>query len=201
MHLTVFSYPSKPDPELEPAVFQVDGRSAPERRRFERCQGPERLWHIVQDVVNRAGRLRRLDLFGHGRPGGLSLGDPGQDIVTPDEQSWRYLLELDDFLQDEAEVRLLGCETAIGDEGFRVLQGLAQGLSRKQGRRRTVWGSTATLDWVDFGPAGFMDEVATQYLRSSEEPVAVLTGTKRIGELSPQPAPGLALLQERLAPL
>ncbi|WP_224243447.1 DUF4347 domain-containing protein [Hyalangium gracile] len=189
MQLTVFSYPRELDPELEPAVFQVNGPGDPKRRRFTRCQDPEWLDSIVKDVVDRAGaRLQRLDLFGHGSPGTLTLGDKGQEIVTPDESTWSHLINLGEFLADTADVRLLGCETAIGEEGMKVLQGLSAALSRKPGQKRKVWGTTATIDWCDFGPEGFSDAVASKYLTSSEEMHTTTIGVKRICQGIPMPA-------------
>ncbi|MBZ4399860.1 DUF4347 domain-containing protein [Myxococcus sp. AS-1-15] len=203
MHLTIIAYASTLDWEVERAVFLVDEvRDA--RRRFERCQKVENLQHVVKEAVSFArAKLSRLDIFGHGQPGTLTLGDSGEDIVTPDEASWKHLLALDGFLDDTAELRLLGCDTAVGVEGRHVLQGLQAGLS-KNGKQRTVWGTIATLSSFDFGPQGFREAVASAYLRSASQLTEPAQGVLRFGlmddSLQEEIQAGLALLPEGYVP-
>ncbi|MCY0997642.1 hypothetical protein OWM54_10885 [Myxococcus sp. MISCRS1] len=164
MHLTIIGYSAIQDREIEPVIFRVDGFSNP-RRRFARCQTVEALKPLVEEVVYRAGPLSRLDIYGHGSAGSLTLGDEGQEVVTPDEKTWENILGLSDLLDDTAEVRLLGCETGTLAAGRRVLRGLQEKLSTGT-KRRTVWGAIAALDYPDFGPEGFSPEVARQFLIS-----------------------------------
>ncbi|MFY1825822.1 DUF4347 domain-containing protein [Myxococcus fulvus] len=164
MHLTIVGYSAIQDREIEPVIFRVDGFSNP-LRKFARCQRVDKLEPLVREVVNRAGLLSRLDIFGHGSAGSLTLGDEGQEVVTKDETTWTNILGLDDLLDDTAEVRLLGCNTGTGDLGRRVLRGLEEKLSTGT-KRRTVWGAIAALDYPDFGPDGFRPEVARQFLIS-----------------------------------
>ncbi|MCP3164398.1 DUF4347 domain-containing protein [Myxococcus qinghaiensis] len=164
MHLTIIGYSAIQDREIEPVIFRVDGFSNP-RRRFARCQTVAALKPLVQEVVNRAGPLSRLDIFGHGAAGSLTLGDVGQEVVTQDEATWTNILGLDDLLDDTAEVRLLGCNTGTEALGRRVLRGLQEKLSTGT-KRRTVWGAIAALDYPDFGPEGLRREVARQFLIS-----------------------------------
>lgn len=179
MHLTIIAYAAKLNWEIERAIFRVNGFDS-RRRTFVRCQDVAELPWVVREVMNRAdARISRLDIFGHGSAGYLSLGTPGQDVVSNDEASWSHIFELDELLDDTAEVRLLGCDTATDAQGRRVLQGLEAGLSNGT-KKRTVWGSTASLVYLDFGPEGFRPEVARQFLVSGAMVTNPLVSIHRI---------------------
>ncbi|NPC45472.1 DUF4347 domain-containing protein [Corallococcus exiguus] len=118
----------------------------------------------------------RLDLFGHGAPGSLILGDKQAPLMTANRSTWGRLLMLKDFLTPGAEVRLLGCETGIHPEGFDVLQGLSQQLGC------TVWGAKTRIDWSDFREMGFDPKLVKDLLVSSAEMESPISATSRPGD-------------------
>lgn len=179
MHLTIIAYSAKLNWEIEPAIFRVDSLGNP-RKKFERCQELADLKWLVGEVVNHAKtKVTRLDIFGHGSAGALSLGTPGEDVVTDDEATWGTILELDEFLDATAEVRLLGCNTATKERGLKVLKGLEARLSTGT-KKRTVWGSLASLLYLDFGAEGFRPEVAKLFLVSGGMLTKPVQSTGRI---------------------
>lgn len=183
MHLTVIGYSARLDSEIEPSVFEVDGVSNYQRR-FARCQFRDDLRWVVKHVVDEVDtRVSKLDIFGHGGPGLLQLSPQDGDVVTPDEESWGLFADLTDLLTATADVRLLGCDTAAGIDGPKVLAGLEAELSRA-GNARTVWGSLATLNWTDFGPMGFRTDVASEFLRPASRMSAPVEGIRRMRMVS-----------------
>nr|WP_254623742.1 DUF4347 domain-containing protein [Myxococcus sp. CA033] len=201
MHLTIIAYASRLDWDIERAVFRVDGRSDP-LRRFARCQERSQLQWIVNEVVNESNqKVARLDIFGHGKSGTLTLGDQGQEVVTQHEASWDLFpdLKTDDLLTDNAEVRLLGCDTGTLAEGRAVLEGLEAKLS-KGGKTRTVWGSLASIAHSDFGPEGFREEVASKFLRTASRMSASETGVRRLGGIAENAAVNVQGVMQLLPP-
>ena len=158
MHLTLISYPRSMDPRLEAAAFAArpDPAPHPKSRVFGRCQHPAQLRELL---ASHRRRVRLLDLVGHGRPGTLHLGSG--PAVTPDPGSWSLLAGLDPYLHPQAELRLLGCATGTGQEGFEVLRGVSALLGRP------VWGTVSLLYSADWGELGLKEEVARDLLVSS----------------------------------
>lgn len=176
MHLTLVSYPSSVDTDIEDAVPRMDGWSAPLCRAVARCDEPGEVLDRVKHIVHGFDRpilLQRLDLYGHGHPGSLTLGDPGDPRcinLKTDSAFWRDLKELGKCLAPNAHVRLLGCDTGACLAGFRLIKELAMRL----GQERVVWAPRTDIAWSDFGFDGFKEELARQYLVSSQtltEPV------------------------------
>ncbi|NTX04625.1 DUF4347 domain-containing protein [Myxococcus sp. CA040A] len=198
MHLTVIAYASLLDWRIERAVFRVDG-TKDSLSRFVRCQRREQLYWIVKDVFDQVGPLSRVDIFGHGKPGTLTLGDPGQEVVTPDETSWGLLSSLGEFLATKAELRLLGCEVAACEEGRRVLKGLEARLSEGD-KPRTVWGITASIAYSDFGPGGIREDTVGPFLKSAANLDVPLEGVRRLGFAGPGIVGEVQGVMQRLPP-
>ncbi|GMU06382.1 DUF4347 domain-containing protein [Corallococcus caeni] len=181
MHLTLVSYPSSVDTEIENAVPRMDGWSAPRERAVARCDEPAEILDRVKHTVHRSGRpsfIQRLDVFGHGHPGSLTLGDPGgpRGITRKtDSDFWRDLQELETCLTPDAQVRLLGCDTGVGLDGFTLVKELAKRLER------VVLAPRAEIRWSDFGSTGFDDELARKYLVSSQTLTAPVSALLREG--------------------
>lgn len=173
MHLTLISYPRSMDPRLEAAAFAArpDPAPHPKSRVFGRCQHPAQLRELL---ASHRRRVRLLDLVGHGRPGTLHLGSG--PAVTPDPGSWSLLAALDPYLHPEAELRLLGCDTGTGREGFEVLRGVSALLGR------TIWGTVSLLYSADWGELGLKEEVARGLLVSSAGLEAPVTKRRRFGD-------------------
>lgn len=187
MHLTVIGYSARLDPEIEPSVFEVDGVNN-YWLRFVRCQAREDLYWAVKHVVDEVDeQVATLDIFGHGGPGLLQLNPQDGDVVTPREESWGLFARIGKLLTDTADVRLLGCDTAAGVDGPKVLSGVEAALSQ-DGKARTVWGSLATLNWTDFGPTGFRTDVASEFLRPARKLRTPMEGIRRMRMVSrPKP--------------
>jgi hypothetical protein len=176
MHLTIVSYPASVDTDIEDAVPLMDGWSAPCERAVARCDEPGEVLDRVKYIVYRSGqpiRIQRLDFYGHGHPGSLTLGEPGNSrciSLKTDSGFWRDLKGLGKCLERNAHVRLLGCDTGAGLEGFTLIKELAKQL----GDKRVVWAPRTDIAWSDFDCDGFKEELARKYLVSSQtltEPV------------------------------
>jgi hypothetical protein len=161
MHLTIISYPSTLTPVFEDAARRMDGFTHPRQNSVDRCQRPVQLVQAVANVATLYGKVSLLDLFGHGRPGVLVLGDGGGGEMTVEE----VLPLVAGYLQPDAQVRLLGCETGLGEPGHAMLCRISAALGG-----RTVWGTNSPISGYDFGPDGFLEEVARKVLVSSREP-------------------------------
>src|SRR4051812_19357475 len=101
--LLIISYPPKPADVLESIVFRL---CAPDCgiTGFGFCPSPDALAAVVGRLS--AGVLvDRLDVVGHGAPGVLRLGD---EDLGPE-----VLEELAGHLNDDATLRLLGCQSGL----------------------------------------------------------------------------------------
>ncbi|MDQ3265883.1 MAG: hypothetical protein M3Y59_19880 [Myxococcota bacterium] len=113
MRVTVISYSKVLDHGIEHTALKVKGDSAHE---VLRCQRPHQ---ILYELANVGQPITLLDLHGHGGPGFMNLGD---DRFV----DWRWrgmatLTPLRPYLAADAKVRLLGCHTALGEEGRELL--------------------------------------------------------------------------------
>lgn len=153
MHVTVISYTAQLDPGFEEVALRaVDGPG----RRFLRAQRPSELVYALAAIRQ---PIVRLDLYGHGAPGRLRLGD--EVLVDADAAASGWLQGARASLAQAATLRLLGCETALGARGTRLLQTLADILDVE------VQGATGDLLPADFGPGGLLEETALRLLISA----------------------------------
>jgi hypothetical protein len=98
--------------------------------------------------------IKSLDIIGHGKPGEIGVGDgrgneEGKHIDGDEEEWGDDLARLRNRFCDDAEVRLLGCNTGVCDKGASKLYDLAQFLGV------TVTGTTRDIYPDDFDTDGF----------------------------------------------
>ncbi len=121
--------------------------------------------HLLRGLLeafHRHGPIERLDLFTHGAPGSVSLnGVPLFAISASGDLVGRATAEhIAPLLAADATVRLLGCRTAVGDSG-RKLMGELQRAFKAQ---RSVWGTLAATHHWHFNARGFDESWSTQFL-------------------------------------
>ncbi|KYG08007.1 hypothetical protein BE21_26080 [Sorangium cellulosum] len=169
IHLLVVGEPAQPDPSTSQISDAADLARPTETFKVVRCASPRALVGTVRGVVRSSfQKVDVLDLFDHGRPGCQEMGDgvlfdhqgAGQDIAH----------ELRPLLTADARVRLLGCETALGHAGQRLLQILAAGF----GGSIVVYGTTSLVQAGDpvhheFDAHGFKKDREEAFLFSSTE--------------------------------
>lgn len=167
VHLTVIAYPSNIQSVFETVVLRARPGA---RHLFARCQRPAQLRHVLANV---AAPVRRLDLYGHGAPGRLQMGD-GLLLDGSVRAIRRLRTQLDPYLLPAAEVRLLACNTAAGPEGRAALQRLADLLGRP------VLGTTRIPTPFDFGPSGLRASVAPSLLIRARPAQRAVRSTHRM---------------------
>jgi hypothetical protein len=107
----------------------------------------------VARVIARAGRagaVRRLQFWGHGRPGAMCVGDEEvtPESFAPGHPHFAELERLRPYLSDDAFVCFKGCQTFAGADGKR----LARAAAAFFGRNVTVAGHTRLLGYgLDWG--------------------------------------------------
>ncbi|MFY2562963.1 DUF4347 domain-containing protein [Corallococcus terminator] len=127
---------------------------------IERCQK----WQNLPNIALNVGRpIDLLDLVGHGSSELFELGDEPfmMSHVEPPEVI-AVLKRVRPYLAENARVRLLGCETAVGKSGLRMLKSVSRALERE------VFGTTVELFSTDFGPQGLDEDFASSWLYSSK---------------------------------
>ena len=166
MHLTVIAYASRLDVFFEHVAFAA----VPSREHhFARCQS---LLQLEYELVRVGRPVTVLDVLGHGSPGTQALGD--DSVVTPAPASWAAFASLvAPHLSAEGKVRLLGCNTGLGDAGAQMLLGLSEALSGRE-----VLGTIRQAVRQDFGADGLIPEVEPRLLISSRE---LRRGTPQVG--------------------
>lgn len=129
-----------------------------------RCDGADNLLQALEVIVEHKGLIDILDILDHGAPGGILLGKEilfqcGQEDlnVSPSSNGSGTLKllhgskvapKLNRFLADTAQVRLLGCDTALDESGRQLLLWLAQLI----GGNRVVMGTIDRVYEKDFDP-------------------------------------------------
>ncbi len=134
-----------------------------------RCDSVDDLIKLVSYHGKNQQRVDVLDIFDHGRPGKQRLGR--EVLFESDGTACGPLTGgsvaglLSKHLNDVAQVRLLGCQTATAskEKGRFLLIKLARAL----GGRRVVYGTIDTIDAFDFDENGFRKELEISYLYSS----------------------------------
>lgn len=131
-----------------------------------RCKTSEDVLRVVVNVALTEGVIDRLDLYDHAGPGGFWLGE--ELLFSHDGTGLALARMLRPFLTPDARVRLLGCKTALGEEGRRLLLSLRQEL----GGGVAVYGTLDRVTSEHLGPGGFKVEWTEQLLFSSTEAAA-----------------------------
>jgi hypothetical protein len=160
MHgLLVVSYLSVMNPDFVEILLTV--RNAPDFSfRVTACQTVGALFQVVGDSFGGTKQISRLDLHGHSSIGVQHLGD--EVLATPQMD---LLGQVEPYLTDDAEIRLLGCGNAVGPESFAMLKG----IQSRQGDRRTVYGCRSpTVQASDFGRKGLRESFARKWLVSAK---------------------------------
>lgn len=109
----------------------------------------------INNRLGDQGKIRRLDLVGHGSSGLLSMGIGESGFIVQGQYvsssgySFNPLERLKKRFSRDGCVRLLGCHVACGPWGRRLLYALSQDLGVP------VWGSLAALQDVHFDAQGF----------------------------------------------
>ena len=170
LHLAVVSYPSRLERVFEETVLHL-GRSVGPDFALERCQDPDDVVYLARLWKNRGKAIVRLDLYGHGDGGRFKLGD--RLLFASDGTGYPLARRLGPKLAGDAEVRLLGCDTA-GASFLTRLSGktLLADLQRILGRRRRVLGTLGPLGPRDLGPRG-PSAAAEARLRGARRPPLV----------------------------
>lgn len=132
-----------------------------------RCDTPGDLVHVVQSVAAEHGPIGVLDLYDHGGPGHLWLGDAW--VFASDDDPSSELLgrpiasAIATHLEDTAHVRLLGCQTGTDTASRLLLVKLARAL----GGHRTAFGTITMVDTIHFSSFGFRPGLEDSFLFSS----------------------------------
>lgn len=166
IHLFVIARHNPVQSEFE---FAANAAVATDEFIVERCESPQEFLPTVRRVALQARKkIRLLDIYGHARRGQQSLGSgllfdetTGEDIA----QGLRI------FLTPTATVRLLGCDTAVGQQGKRLIETVRRNL----GESRCVQGTIASFSSrFSFGPNGFAANLEDPLLfsSSSTQPIA-----------------------------
>jgi hypothetical protein len=131
-----------------------------------RCKRPADLPEKLARLGAR-GRVTRLDVFDHGAEGMQMLGDdalfasdalPGSALVGHE-----LARQLEPYLTETAQLRLLGCNTGEGKAGRMLLLKLARAL----GGSRIVFGTIDRVVAGDFDRQGYARVMEHQRLFSS----------------------------------
>jgi Domain of unknown function (DUF4347) len=158
-----------PDDGLIEAVTEIVTKQPelPETTFFvRRCRFPRDLVQIVRRVALEHGRIDSLDLYDHGSPGKQRMG---QDILfNSEEKNLDIATALRPLLAEHARLRLLGCDTAWGMNGRKMLLDVRNALDPDH--RVIVYGTIALVAASEFGITGFVRKhLEEQYLVSSTE--------------------------------
>lgn len=175
LHLTVVSYERRINSDFEAVILNGDASS---QHLFARCQVRESLFDVVRRSTATAKEISVLDVYGHGFPGGLWIGD---EILVDDERrtGWGELKSIVDLLLREGGcVRLLGCNAGVGKPGRDLVSKLSKWIGC------LVLASTAYLDHFDFGPTGLSPTIDQYLLRSDQLPKDPVPPSEREWKIS-----------------
>lgn len=155
--------PDEHDEAMAARIVEIPGQLL-----VRRCSRPEDLYDVVLAAV-RAFHMpvRVLDLYDHGGNGHLTMGDPTSTFLFgPTATGHDLARRLSDLLTFDAQVRLLGCETALGEAGKAMLINLRAAF----GKGIVVQGTLSVVDpQTDFHPRGFRADREDALLYSSSE--------------------------------
>ncbi|MDQ3265882.1 MAG: DUF4347 domain-containing protein [Myxococcota bacterium] len=168
MKLTLISYLTVLNDDFEEIALRA--RPTP-LHQFRRCQGRAGFFDAIAQAAVRRQSITRLDIQGHGSPGGMNIGEELL-VRLPRAEHWEELLLLLPFLAEGAEVRLLACHAGAGPPGRELVDGLAALWAE---RRITVLAATGRISCQQFGPDGFLPLHET-LLRQSDPSSGVRRG-------------------------
>lgn len=136
-----------------------------------RCSTPGDFFDKVRSAVRALnGRISVLDLFDHGANGRQLMGDPRKPaLFSADGDGFQLASQLANFLTNDAQVRLLGCETARGLVGKKLLVDLQKAF----GKSIVVQGTLQAVSQNDFAIGGFKLLREDKVLFSSTEAAAL----------------------------
>lgn len=136
-----------------------------------RCDAPRDLVETCEAIAVHHGKISVLDIYDHGNVGRIRLGS---DVLFASDDSPHTELvgrsiatSLSPFLEDTAQVRLLGCLTAGPDTTALAGRLLLIKLARALGGRRITFGTIITLERGDFSRYGLRRELEDLRLFSS----------------------------------
>jgi hypothetical protein len=137
-----------------------------------RCQSPDEMLERVREHTAANGLLDRLDIVDHGRAGAMALGDHllFRSDARPETEveGAEIALELRAHMSPFAQLRLLGCQTARGEEGRMLLFKLQRLLDPEIDGDRIVFGTIRRVRPVHFEDDGqFKSAVVPTMLFSS----------------------------------
>lgn len=161
-HLLVLSDDGSGDSEADDVLATVEPEGA---FRVARCGSPGELIRTVATAALAGGVIDTLDLFAHGGPGHLWMGN--EVLFEHGGGGLPMARWLRPYLTPDARVRLLGCKTALGEEG----RGLLLGLQREIGGGIVVYGTVTRVTVEEFHERGFDEDLSALFLFSSTEAV------------------------------
>lgn len=134
------------------------------------CRSPDEVVPRARDIA-RKGMIDVLDFVDHGDDGRFRMGI---NMLFNDSGTGRQIARaLRPLLTPNARVRLLGCETALGESGQRLLMM----LQREFGDGVAVYGTLCRITHQQFGPHGFQKRYEERFLFSATEAATRLAPT------------------------
>jgi Domain of unknown function (DUF4347) len=165
LHLLIVAQHEPTDDEFDLA-FELAEKTADDFR-VAWCRSPGELIDTMRKAVTETLlEISTLDIYGHGSMGRQKLGE---DVLFDAYDENGIARSMRKFLTPDAHVRLLGCTTALGDPGRKLLQDVRNAL----GEARVVYGTIVNCEaCIDFGPRGLLAEMEDEYLFSSTEAIS-----------------------------
>jgi hypothetical protein len=162
IHLLIVGEHTPQDTDIR-AVYLDALDNKMETFKVELCASPGDLVSVVRKVALKCGAMIDvLDIHDHGRRGHIQLGGP---VLFHEDGTGRSIARsLRSILTVNARVRLLGCETAVGGEGARLLTTLGEELEGP-----VVYGSLTRIIAQHFNQGVFDRSLEERYLFSSTE--------------------------------
>ncbi|MBZ4400958.1 MULTISPECIES: DUF4347 domain-containing protein [unclassified Myxococcus] len=180
-HLTVVSYTRDFQTLFETIADVIELREQPHDQKVprrpptshalvERCQ----YWQNLPNIALNVGRpIDLLDLVGHGSSEEFELGDDTFLVSAVEPPGVIAILKrLKPHLAPDAQIRLLGCGTGVGESGLKMLKNVSRALERE------VFGTTVELLSTDFVPGGLSEEFTSAWLYSSRNDVPTAAGSR-----------------------
>jgi hypothetical protein len=179
----VGSHPSRPHTPFD-EIFERSRARQTSTFRVLRCSSPADVFGLVQQEVRACNMpIRLLDFLDHGGAGYIRMGDPLEPpLFSHDAPDMRLAEDLSLFLMEGARVRLVGCETAVGEQGQRLLTRIAMAL----GKSAVVQGTIACVNDKD-SPARRSD-FDEQGFRAAREEWLLFSSTEAAHRVAPSAA-------------
>jgi hypothetical protein len=176
--LLIIGQPTRRDDVLEDVASRVANSRTTIIRR---CEAPDSLLGVVDEVRKVHGKIDSLDLYDHGLPGTMHMGN---GILFESDRDPRseptggaIAIQLVPLLSELAQVRLLGCDTAELRKDLTPGRLLLLKLAKRLGTRHIVSGTLAQIDPDDFDSEGFRAEKEVELLFSARAALDVAVPT------------------------